>query len=81
MEEPNPLSPIETALEIFMQHYIPAADQADADELMTTADIADYLSELISLEDINNTAIFDILTQNGYKVRFTNGFTWLLKMK
>ena len=62
-----------------MQHYSPVTNMSEADELMTTSDIADYLTDLISIDDISNTEFFNILKENNYIFQFTNGFTWLLK--
>ena len=64
-----------------MQHYSQATNLTEADELMTTSDIADYLSDLLSVDDISNTEIFNILKENNYIFQFTNGFTWLLKTR
>ena len=74
-------SPLQSALKEFMAHFAPADTEASSDELMSTADIADYLADMISEDDINITLIFQVLKQNGYTFRFTNGFTWLLKRK
>ena len=79
-ENPQP-SPLSIALQEFMAHFAPADSEASSDELMSTSDIADYLADMISEDDIDNTLIFQVLKQNGYTFRFTNGFTWLLKRK
>jgi len=81
MEDIAETSALIAAMQNFMAHYGPESNLSDADELMTTADIADYLADLISEDDINKTKIFNILKEKGYTFQFTQGFTWLLKLR
>ncbi len=77
----NEFPELENALSVFMSHFGPAANKSEADEMLTSSEIAEYLSELISIPETANTVIYEILRDNGYKYDFSDRFVWLLKIK
>ncbi len=68
------------ALNIFMKHFEPAYTFAESSEQLTTADISENLLDLLSKEEVSNSAICKILHENGYKYIYDDGFRWLLRI-
>jgi hypothetical protein len=78
-EETN--HPITEALHKLLEKYEPADSLPSSDEQWSTAQIAEYLGEMFTEDDIDYSLINQIMIANGYQYQFADGFRWLLRIK
>ena len=70
------------AIEIFMDHYEPAASYADSDDQLSTIEIEDMLKRHIGEKNIDTRSVYNILKENDFNnMCFVGEFVWPLKIK
>jgi len=63
-----------------LNYYQPAESTHQADELLSTADITEFIVDHTG-EAVEPKLVFDYLETNGFHFEFTNeGFRWLMKI-
>jgi hypothetical protein len=68
------------AMQVFKQHYLPAANINESDEQLTTSEIWDKLWELFHDDKITNDEIYELMKEHGFiYIYHLDGFKWLLK--
>jgi len=69
------------ALDEFTSQFSPAKTLSEADETISTSNIADFLIDFIAEDDIDNSKIVEIMKAKGFRFVFQDGFVWLLNYK
>lgn len=68
------------AMQVFKQHYLPAANINESDEQLTTDEIWDKLQELFHDDYITNETVYKLMKEHGFIYAYhLECFKWLLK--
>ncbi len=64
-------------ISVLNQRYSPASSPSDSDEMLTTVDLIEEISDFA---DTTKEIVFDAMIKAGFKIHNTGaGFVWLLK--
>ncbi len=64
-------------IDLIRARYQPAINAEDADEMLTTIDLIEEISDFA---DTTKEIVFNEMTNAGFKIHYTGaGFVWLLK--
>lgn len=69
------------AMQVFKEHFSPAASFEESDERMTTEDIFDKFFELSHDKSLKIAQIQELMEKNGFRFDYyLDGFVWPLKI-